>query len=341
MNGRPLRFLAVAAIGWGALRTFALWPHAVPEPIRTLILPQAIAATGLPMMVGRRRDAIARPQGAPTRATISAAALVLSPEPPPARRRVPDPDRIALAMVGLMTLGPPRYLDSRNPQITPPVPGARPVSRPSGSRWSASAWLLLRDGSGASSVLGGGQLGGGQAGLRVAYAIGTARRVALVGRVVSPVSGKGREAAFGVEWRPTRLPLRLVAEQRFSLDGGTSGPVIGIVGGTGPARLIAGFDLETYGQAGIVRRARTEPFADGAARLTRGVARLGKARLDLGLGAWGGAQRDAQRLDIGPTIGVRVPVGNRSVRVSADWRQRVAGRAQPSSGPALTIGGDF
>ena len=331
----------MAAIGWVALRAFALWPHAVPEPIRNLILPQAIAATGLPMMSGTKRDAVARSWGAPTRTTTPAAAFVVSPEPPPTHRRAPDPDRIALAMVGLMTLGPPRYLDSRAPQMTPPIPGARAAPRKSGSRWSASAWLLLRDGSGAAAGLGGGQLGGGQGGVRIAYTLGNTRRIALVGRVVSPVSGKGREAAFGVEWRPIRLPVRLIAEQRFSLDGGRSGPVIGIIGGTGPARLVAGFDLETYGQAGIVRRASTEPFADGAARLTRGVARLGKAKLDIGLGAWGGAQRDAQRLDVGPTIGVRVPIANRSVRVSADWRQRVAGRARPPSGPALTIGSDF
>jgi hypothetical protein len=29
------------------------------------------------------------------------------------------------------------------------------------------------------------------------------------------------------------------------------------------------------------------------------------------------------------------------VRLSIDWRQRIAGRARPGSGPALSIGSDF
>lgn len=222
-----------------------------------------------------------------------------------------------------------------------PPPVTALTDRPAASRWSASAWLVLRDGRGIAPGLGGGQLGGSQAGLRVAFTIGEARRVAIVGRVATPLKGPGREGAIGVEWRPTALPVRLVAEYRVALDRGTSGPAAGVIAGTGPAPLAWGFDLETYGQAGVVRRRRTEPFAEGAARLSRRIANLGSLKVDLGLGGWGGAQRGAQRLDLGPSLGVRIPVAGKSIRAALDWRQRVAGNARPGSGPVLVVGGDF
>jgi len=184
-------------------------------------------------------------------------------------------------------------------------------------------------------------LGGSQTGLRVAYAIGEARRIAIVGRVATPLKGMGREAALGVEWRPTALPVRLVAEYRLALDKGASGPAAGVIAGTGPTPFGSGFDLETYGQAGVVRRHRAEPFAEGAARFSRPVIAIGKTRVDLGLGGWGGAQRGVARLDVGPSLGVRIPVAGKAIRAALDWRQRVAGNARPGSGPVLVIGGDF
>ncbi|MBS0285465.1 MAG: hypothetical protein JSS15_13700, partial [Proteobacteria bacterium] len=58
------------------------------------------------------------------------------------------------------------------------------------------------------------------------------------------------------------------------------------------------------------------------------------------LGAWGGAQRGAARLDVGPAAGVAVPAAM-PLRISLEWRQRIAGDARPGSGPALSIGADF
>ena len=338
MKGRPLRFLATAAIGWTALRVVMLWP-AGEGPVAGI---PPIAIRDFPLIIPAARAFSPPPwHGVPA---VPVPASQPSAMMPP--RRAPDPRRIALAMVGMMSMGSPRYLDEGQPQpvtpqFIPPVAGRLPAPARTGNRWSASAWLLLRDGGGAPAGLGSGQLGGGQAGLRIAFAIDKARRLSLVGRIVGPTAGKGREASIGFEWQPTRLPVRIVAERRFALDGGKGGPAIGLVGGTGPAPVTPGVDLETYGQAGVIRRDRTEPFADGAARLTRRAARFGKGRLDLGIGAWGGAQRDAQRLDLGPTLGLRVPVGSKSLRVSLDWRQRVAGGARPPSGPALSIGSDF
>lgn len=343
MNGRPLRFLAGLTVGWVALRTVMMWPNGVPvappaAPPPTP--PPARIARPAPPLFVAAETALPMPSFLVPPALARASPVIFArfATPPFARERHrPDPTRVALAMISLLSPGRP-WSDAPPPPQTMPLPGARP-NAPVRSRWSASAWLLLRDGGSPAPGLGDGQLGGGQGGLRIAYAV--TRRMAVFGRVTSPLSGPGREAAIGIDWRPTRWPIRLIAERRFALDGGKGGPGLAIVGGTGPARIAGGFDLETYGQAGIVRRARTEPYADGSARFTRPLATIGKARVDLGLGAWGGAQRGAARLDIGPTLGLRAPVAGKTIRLSLDWRRRIAGGARPGSGPALSIGSDF
>ncbi|MGY2734319.1 hypothetical protein [Sphingomonas sp. UYP23] len=201
--------------------------------------------------------------------------------------------------------------------------------------------MVVRGGAGLAPGAFGGQLGGSQAGVRLAYALDVERRVALVGRMTSPLTSGLREASLGVEWQPTKLPLRLVAEQRFALTGGHGGPGVGAIGGIGPIAIAHDVRLEAYAQAGIIRRAATEPYVDGALRVTHPVATLGEIRCDLGAGVWGGAQRGATRLDLGPSLGVALPLGKQSVRLALDWRERVVGEAHPESGPALTLGTDF
>jgi hypothetical protein len=184
-------------------------------------------------------------------------------------------------------------------------------------------------------------LGGDQAGLRVARTLDRRGRLALYARASAPLTGTGRELALGVEWHPWRAPMRFLAEQRIALDGGKSGPAVAVVGGVTGIDLPFAFELEGYGQAGAVKRARVEPFADGALRITRPVAAIGEARLALGAGAWGAAQREAARVDLGPTAVTTLPVSGQSLRIAIDWRERVAGDARPGSGPALTLGADF
>ncbi|RZM08721.1 MAG: hypothetical protein EOP68_11010 [Sphingomonas sp.] len=204
-------------------------------------------------------------------------------------------------------------------------------------RWQANAWFATRRGAGTSGTM----LGGDQAGLRVARSLDRRGRLALYARASAPLTGTGRELALGVEWRPWRAPMRFLAEQRFALDGGKSGPAVAVVGGVTGIDLPFAFELEGYGQAGAVKRARIEPFADGALRITRPVAAMGEARLALGAGAWGAAQREAARVDLGPTAVTTLPVSGQSLRIAIDWRERVAGDARPGSGPALTLGADF
>jgi hypothetical protein len=124
------------------------------------------------------------------------------------------------------------------------------------------------------------------------------------------------------------------------LDVGRAAPAAGLVGGFGPV-LRRGLRFEGYGQAGVIARRGGEGFADGAARVTRPIGRLAGIAFDLGAGTWGGAQRDAARLDLGPSLGASLPLAGHTIRIALDWRARVAGHARPGSGPALTIGASF
>ena len=243
-----------------------------------------------------------------------------------------------MALMGLIQYGVPAIVGAA---ATPLPPIAQPQSLPAlPARWSASAWLVARPGAGLGAAPGTGQLGGSQAGLRVAWLVWPDQRLAGFGRLATPLRGKGAEASIGLEWQPTRAPLRLVAEQRFGLDGTRGGPGLGVVAGF-DGLAAPGFTLETYGQAGAIRRHRIEAYADGAARATRTLAASGSVRLALGGGVWGAAQRDAARFDIGPSATLALPLGKQNVRLALDWRQRVAGDARPGSGLALTLGSDF
>ena len=334
-RGRPLRFLALVTTGWVGLRTAMLWPQ--------LDSAAAVLHAIAPVTIAAATPVATPPSVAHQPAPVSpqwhaAIARMLQPR----GRRAADPTRVALALLGLV-----RYGDAQAVEDAPLLPGLpRPIPRPAPSatlpsRWSASLWLVARGGSGIAPGAGGGQLGGSQAGVRIAYLLDRKRRIALAGRVTTPLGSGLREAALGVEWQPTRLPIRLVAEERIAIDGGRSGPALGVVGGIGPVAIPLGFRLEAYGQAGIIRRTDTEAYADGALRVARPIATIGPARIDLGAGAWGGAQRGAARLDVGPSLAVTVPLAKHPVRLTLDWRERVAGRARPGSGPALTLGTDF
>jgi hypothetical protein len=209
-----------------------------------------------------------------------------------------------------------------------------------GNHWSLDLWLVARGGSNDGAGFGGGELGGSQAGARFAYALDRRHRLAAYARIDTPLSGPGEEAAFGLDWQPTALLVRAVVETRVPLDGGRAVTAAGLVGGFGPT-VEHGLRLEGYGQAGIISRHGGEGFADGAVRATRPIGRLAGINFDLGGGAWGGAQRGASRLDLGPTLGATIPIATHAIRVAVDWRERVAGNARPGSGPALTIGASF
>lgn len=339
-GGQPLKFLALILFGWVGLRGYALWrdggaatlPQALASRWHGLI---AARAAPLPRIRAMAAEAADPPIG-PHRVAASEARFERAP-PPPSAATAPSAngDAVPIAAVD----GPQAAIGGTAPAVYPGISLVLPP-RPVRRRLAGSAWLIARGGD--ATGLPGGQLGGSQAGVRLTYPLDARHRLALASRVSAPLSGRGAEAAFGLDWQPLAVPLHLVAERRVGLDGGPAGTMLGVIGGFGPLAVRHGVTVEGYGQAGVmVRAAATERFVDGALRVAHPVARTGGVAVDFGVGTWGGAQRGAARLDVGPSLALSVPVAGRRIRLAADWRQRLAGSARPGSGPALSLGTDF
>jgi hypothetical protein len=329
-RGRPLRFLGLVVAGWIGMRVVLLWPaDALPDPVQVAAKPVAKSIAAAPVA------AAAAPEPTTIRPNpVAVAAPRFDP-------LAVDPARVRFALLNMLRFGEVQYADMPLETVPgrftpfvqlPPLGGQQ-------RRWSGSAWLVARPGQGLGAAPGG-QLGGSQLGVRLAWLLDPDKRIVAYARFTAPLAGPGREAAVGIEWQPGNLPARLLVEQRFGLDGNRGGTGIGVIAGI-DADLAPGFRLETYGQAGMILRGRLDPYADGAARATGQVASAGGTRLGLGGGAWGAAQRDAARLDVGPSATLSVPVAGQRIRVALDWRERVAGDARPGSGVALSLGSDF
>lgn len=329
-RGRPLRFLGVILGGWVAVRVALLWqPPEIPSDVIRAVVPVAAVrpvAAGAARAIGVARPGAGETPDGPRARQTRARAVRRDPEPAVTQDMAPvatEPERAA-AVPPELPLGAPAML---------PAPGVAHASP-----WSGSAWLLAR-GTGGRAATGGPQLGGSQGGVRVAYALDAARRFAAAVRLASPLSGNGRELALGAEWRLGAAPVRLVAEYRLTSDRRRGAAVVGaVVGGRVP--LAAGVVLDGYAQAGAIARDGVSGFVDAIARATHSLP-VGHVRLDAGVGGWASAQRNAARLDLGPTLGAALPFGQQAMRMSLDWRRRLAGAAAPGSGPALSIGLDF
>lgn len=320
-RGRPVRFLAIVTVGWVGMRVVLLLPDAVE------VVTQAAAELGVPRVVAA--PAVDNPS---LRTTFPQAYPPNHPRPRKSGAVSAPVDRTELALAFAVE---PAAGQAMEPVADAPVL-PRPDLPPGVARagLSGSAWIAVRGGSATGGPV---QLGGGQAGMRMRLPISRSNQVAVVGRIAAPLAGQGREAAFGLEWRPGGGAVAVVAEQRIALDRGGNGTGLGIIAGidrTIGERIV----VEGYGQAGIVVRAGTQPYADGAARA---LYRVGSGRLRLGIGSWGVAQREGARVDIGPSAVAVLPIGKQPVRLSLDWRQRIAGQAAPGSGLALTLGSDF
>lgn len=334
-RGRPLRFVGAVATGWIGLRAALLWPASGPAlstgawPVSPPSAPVPTVSSKAPTIVRIVAMPSARggrPRGLtlPARSAARSAALI-----------APLPEAAAL---------PPAAHDEGSTSTLRSLPqGIAPAAAPrlpGRDRWRASGWLVVRPGRGLGVAPGAGQLGGSQYGVRLLYGVSPGGHLAAYARLAGPLQGRGAEAAIGFEWQPGRAPVRLAIEQRFGLDGVEDAPGGGVVAGIDHG-IAQGFRLEAYGQAGMILRARRAPYADGAVRLTGEIAHGRRTALALGIGAWGAAQRESQRLDIGPSLVADVPIGAVHARLALDWRQRIAGGARPGSGLALTLGSDF
>jgi hypothetical protein len=230
------------------------------------------------------------------------------------------------------------------------APGLPVAAANRGRRWSADAWVLLRRG-GEVSPAGGfapATYGASQAGAVLRYRLvpEAAQRPTLYLRASAALNGsREREAALGLSARPlARLPLVVAAEAR--VNGQPSGtrlrPAVLAYTELPPYAMPLGLRAEAYAQGGYVGGNFASAFADGQLRVDHSVLRIGRGELRAGGGVWGGAQKGASRLDVGPTATLGVPVGDgAAARLAFDWRFRAAGNAAPASGPALTLSAGF
>ncbi len=194
--------------------------------------------------------------------------------------------------------------------------------------------------------------GASQAGAVLQYRLApdAARDPRLYVRAYRALLQRGEsEAALGASARPIgRVPVRLAGELRYT-DGAFSNglrPAAYAVTELPPAALPLGAQLEFYAQAGWVGGPGATAFVDGQAGITRELRQISRltgnrVRFSFGAAAWGGAQEDAQRIDIGPTMRLDLLIGRVPARLSVDWRERVGGDAAPDSGVAATLSTGF
>jgi hypothetical protein len=327
---RPVRAVIGVLGGWVAVRTAILWPSGATVPLamndvplspgpnvsQPLIPvdiwspppPRVVALHGTEPVTARGRSIeIALDAAEPVQAATATKPVETAREVMPFARPGPDP--------------------------LPPLPS------PLVKRLSGSAWALARTNGGAG-LANGGQLGGSQMGMRIFYTPGP-KALALTARISAPLAtNAGREASLGVALRGKNLGV--ILEQRFALDrGGRDAPSVTLYGGVSDVPLGKGLRLNGYAQAGVVGIKNPQAFADGAVSVETTLLQQERARLSAGIALSGGAQPGVARLDVGPQIVARLPVGQTAVRVSAEWRQRIAGNAAPDSGPVVTVGFDF
>lgn len=330
-SSRPLRALALALLFYGAGRAGIVWLTAPQHaPAGRQFAGGSLAGTVRSVVP----PAIDAPAAEPRSPTLR---FVVSPQQV---YRVSTSDASAPRGSGTVLTLTRRPVEEEGLTVepVPPAPRAVPVNTvrvpqlaTSPNRWSGSFYAVTR---GSSAIGAAPMLGGTQAGVR-GYRALLGKVSATASLAASPGRNGTREATVGVALRTGAVGV--IAERSFGLDGGTSG--LRLLGFAGIARALpARFELNGYGQAGVTPIGM---FADGSQSIERPVLKQGKTALSVGFGTWGSTQRGAHRIDIGPQLVARLPLAKQHMRVSAEWRVRIAGNASPGSGPAITLGADF
>jgi hypothetical protein len=358
---RPsLRFLTLAIIGWAGVRaaTLGALPGAemfsvqrseakVPPIVQTEFPPidpiepaPAFAyypgPQGLPVQV--QPVAVPIYYYAPAPASRPAALTPILPEPAPALRfysSVPALDDWPLSRIASAGLS-----KRQSTVAAQSVPAAFVQPANKLDRLQLSSWAMLRGRQGAplgpTSFGSVGNLGGSQAGARLIYNFD--RRFAASLRTTSEVGRRGGEVALGARVQPVSgIPVWVTAERRQKIGRISSGRnafALFAEGGVYQRPMPGRFLLDAYLQGGVVGAKRRDLFIDGGLTLTRPIYR----NFSGGFGVWGGAQPGVFRVDAGPRATMKV---RNNLKVHFDWRQKLAGNAQPGSGPAVTLAGDF
>lgn len=375
-EARAFRFLALCLVGWIGVRALALWDAAVPMAAPAGVgsawvpPPPALAAPLPPFVTSARAGD--RPLARQALGMSVPPSMLASRQGARRAFAVGDDDRRGedRSLVGggnrhSLRLALMARLFPSASQSSAAFPGreslwaaaapaaaatpgyAEPfwMNRRLGG-WSLGSWVYLREGSDRTpgNIVAGGQLGGSQAGMRLAYGFGDAGRVRAYGRATVAIEQpRQREAAFGVAFAPVRRwPVDIAVEQRVALgDQGRTALAALASGGVGDVPVAGAFRLEAYAQIGVVGLNRRDGFADGAVVIDRRLGKDERSPLRLGALAAGAIQPGASRVDIGPRLTVKLPDVGQGARIALDWRQRVAGNARPESGVALTLAADF
>jgi hypothetical protein len=350
LSSRPLRASLGFVGGWILLRTVVLWPPEAPA------MPQAAAT---PCHCGHQvrvdlADSVfvdvnplldrGDPESPPPLPQAERAAAAIGPDIVIALD-VPFDQPLVLPVVmsaPVTTVPDKRQLPADANR--PPHQASRQTDAP---HVSVSAWAIGRRDGASAALSQGGILGGSQIGARLRlrpWSSGPLSPLGLTARLSAPLANPvGKEGSVGLVWRVSRnIPIDLYLERRIALDrGGLNAFSIQAAGGVSDVRMPLGLRLDAYGQAGWVATNGGLGFADGAVRVERLVWSTGATRLALGAGLWGAVQPGVARLDVGPQAVLHFASGNAHMRLSAEWRQRIAGNARPASGPAISLGTDF
>lgn len=356
---RPsLRFLALALVGWAGVRAAVLGvlpgaemfsiqrseakvPPIVPThfaPIAPIEAAPTYGYYGGPQGYPLQMQPVAVPVYYAAPYSPPAALTPILPEPAPAPQfysAIPALDEWPLSRIA--SAGMSKRESTVPAQSVPAVFVQSPGKL---DRLQLSSWAMLRGRQGqpfGPGSLGSiGNLGGSQAGMRLVYNFD--RRFAASLRATTDVGRRGAEAALGARVQPVPgIPVWVTAERRQKVGPSPSGRdafALFAEGGVWQRPMPASFLLDAYLQGGVVGARRRDLFVDGALTLTRPIYR----NFSGGLGVWGGAQPGVYRVDAGPRVTMKV---RSNLKVHFDWRHKVAGKAQPGSGPAVTLAGDF
>lgn len=232
----------------------------------------------------------------------------------------------------------PAVIASEEEPNTPGLPLLAAAKR--SRRIQAGFWMLWRPDGNGVALGAAGQLGGSQAGLRAIVPIGPDNVVRGSLRMsTSFMPSRDRELAPGLSVRPLRkMPVELVVERRLRA-GSTARDATAVFAAAGVSAMpmIETWEVDAYGQAGVVGARQRLWFADGAAMVRRPLT----ANVRMGAGLWAGIQPGLKRIDIGPSLSTRLAPDELGIRLDLDWRIRIAGDARPETGLAVTIAKDF
>lgn len=160
----------------------------------------------------------------------------------------------------------------------------------------------------------------------------------------TPDQPRQSELAIGIGGKPMPdVPVRIQAEMRvFDQDRKTEArPAVAVVAELPAMQLPLGGMATGYLQSGYVGGSYATAFIDGHVRAEREVATTSSTRLLVGGGLWGGAQRGAGRLDVGPSVIMNWDTGPVPLRLALDYRFKLAGDADPPDGVAITLSAGF